>query len=284
MRPNACHWRIINVDNGGPSRARNIGWRQAKGGWIQFLDADDLLAPEKFKIQMELARSVSKEVAVIYSDWQQLAFHDDKWRHSAEMRSPHIGRDALIDLLSSENFLQLGSQLIRRSWLERVEGFNESYWLIEDVDLLLRIAIAGGQFRRAPTSLPLFSYRRTAGSLSQRSQRDFVEGCIRNGKMVESYWRSEDALTPERAERLTAIYSFGARHFAALDKKRFTELVDQIEVLASNYCPASPRHLRYLSQFVGYRRAEEMAVLYRRWKQVARAAFSKVRPCVDRTS
>ena len=32
--------RLIRTAKGGPSRARNIGWRQAQGEWIQFLDAD----------------------------------------------------------------------------------------------------------------------------------------------------------------------------------------------------------------------------------------------------
>ena len=59
-------FRIVSYVSPTVALQRNLGWQAARGSWIQFLDADDLLAPEKIEVQIAQAQ---KEAAdVIYSD------------------------------------------------------------------------------------------------------------------------------------------------------------------------------------------------------------------------
>ncbi len=266
-----AEFRILRTENRGPSAARNIGWQQARGDWIQFLDGDDLLRPQKIEIQLSAAHHVGFDIAVLYSDWGHLRRGILQWEFDPGMVAPSIGADSVADLLRPGNFLPVGSQLVRKTWLERVSGFDERHWFIEDVDLLLRIAMRGGGFCRVPHPDPLFSYRQHEGSLSRRSQRAFIEGCIRNAGMVEVYWRENGDLSSSRAELLAGIYLQGARYFASCDKKRFEEVVGQIEALVPRFLPSGPRHLRYASRMLGYRRAETFALLYRRLKNLGQA-------------
>lgn len=138
--------RLIRISNSGPARARNIGWKHSRGAWIQFLDADDLLHPAKLATQLAVATQCTSDVAVVYSDWQRLVYRDGKWQQSGVRCQPDPYINAIEDILLTENFIATGSQLFRRTWLEAVCGFDERHWLIEDVDLLLRIAMLVDDF------------------------------------------------------------------------------------------------------------------------------------------
>jgi len=262
---------LLRTANGGPSRARNVGWQHARGTWIQYLDADDLLAPGKLAAQARVCAALDNQVAVVYSPWQRYAETNGQWAPTGPVLRPDLGSAPLDGLIESANFIQLGAALFRRAWLERLGGFDERHRLIEDVDLMLRIAIAGGGFTVAPTPQPLFFYRQRHDSLSRSDQRAFVEGCVRNARMLELHWRGQCELTTARAQRLAEIYFQGARFYADTDVACFEELVRAIEALVPGALPAGPPTLRALSRLIGYRRAEQVATHYRRAKALVRS-------------
>ena len=50
--------KIIRLPfNQGPGRARNIGWSEAVGDYVAFLDADDIWHPQKIELQLQLIGS-----------------------------------------------------------------------------------------------------------------------------------------------------------------------------------------------------------------------------------
>ena len=60
--------KLIHKENGGSASARNIGLELAKGEFIQFLDADDTIAPDKLQRQVTIMDAENLDVT--YTDYQ----------------------------------------------------------------------------------------------------------------------------------------------------------------------------------------------------------------------
>ena len=61
--------RLVSHENRGLAGARNSGIDASRGRYIQFLDADDLIAPEKLALQVA-ALAQSKSLSVSYTDYR----------------------------------------------------------------------------------------------------------------------------------------------------------------------------------------------------------------------
>lgn len=258
-------------ENRGPSFARNAGWRRSRAPWIQFLDSDDLLLPDKLKLQLAAALQAPEAVAAVYSEWQSFEQTDSEWNPVPPLRAPHIGDDAVESLLKDENFIHTGSQLFSSVWLARAGGFDERHWLIEDVDLNLRLSMAGGRFLDAAAGRPLFLYRRRRASLSRRRRLDFLLGCVRNLKLAENYWRESAWLTQERTQFLLESYESLLHSLAPVDNEAFEELLGHVLSLSPEWLPTQPG-MQWLSRCIGYRAAERLAIRYRQLKGRLRPA------------
>jgi GT2 family glycosyltransferase len=125
-------WRVrcIRQANAGQPAARNAGMRHATGEFIQFLDVDDLLPPDKLQVQARrLLRQPDLDLVAGYVQMVALP--------GADERNLFFGQ--------TEPFLtyQIGTLLARRRVFERVGGFNESLRLAEDVEFYLRVLEVG---------------------------------------------------------------------------------------------------------------------------------------------
>ena len=61
--------KVIREKKQGASATRNKGLSVASGKWIQFLDADDIIYPNKIKSQIELVKD-NKQIIVVIGIYQ----------------------------------------------------------------------------------------------------------------------------------------------------------------------------------------------------------------------
>jgi glycosyltransferase involved in cell wall biosynthesis len=76
--------KVVRQDNGGAPSARNAALALAQGDYIQWLDADDLLHPEKISQQMEGAESGTTARTLRTCAWGRFFFRTDKAEFSPD--------------------------------------------------------------------------------------------------------------------------------------------------------------------------------------------------------
>lgn len=122
--------RLINKENEGVSRARNLGMEMATGEWIAFCDADDLWVPEKTELQANIIDSYNVDlIGGNYLDKDlKVLFKEIKELHKATTKE-----------LCIKMFPQTSTILMKRKIFEKIGGFDETMSHYEDGDYLLKI-------------------------------------------------------------------------------------------------------------------------------------------------
>ena len=127
--------------NGGPSSARNVGIKLAKGEFILFLDADDELLKNSLKWREELLESLDQNYASIYCSKIKLIDNKRKIKEKIFETDGKLN----VRLIGRNNGIpgQITHHLFRRDIVNEVTGYNESLKFNEDFEFLLRIAKKG---------------------------------------------------------------------------------------------------------------------------------------------
>jgi len=267
LRASPLPWRLIETPNQGPSKARNIGWRAAQGHLIQFLDDDDEIDPDKITHQVDWIANRTSKAAAIYSTW---AIRNAANAGDGLVRRMRSVDWQIHDVIRGDSFLALGSCLIRRQWLEVVGGFDERLWLIEDVDLQIRILAAGGNFEEAETSGPLFFYNRRPQSLSQSDPAVFADACLRNARLVYSIASERGQLHPALIEAVSDVYRGAISTYAQVDRARFEAAYREFRSRFPGSVLQDAGRIRYFAGLMGERRAELLRGAVRRTRRFVR--------------
>ena len=165
--------RVIGLQaNGGPVRARNRAFAEARGRYVAGLDQDDLCVPERLAAQVAYLEAHSDTVLL---GTQAAVLEDGRVFPSAYV--PHTSPALVEWLLHIENPLVWSSVMVRADAARRLTPFTRPELLYaEDFDLYHRMAALG---RIARLDAPLLIYRRHAGGASVRYTATMRESAAR---------------------------------------------------------------------------------------------------------
>lgn len=231
----------IYQNNHGLSAARNTGLRAARGNYLLFLDADDLIPPNSLELLSQYL-DTNPDWGLVYSGWQ---FVDENNSHILGEIRPHKQGQVLKDLLRRDFYFSTGAGLIRRECFERVGLFDESLKAAEDIDMWVRIAAAGYNFGYVDEIL--YSYRIVKGSMSHNLPNQYRNECARLDKFFANTDLPEDiqALKPQAYAAIH--YEYGARYYRSGE----VELAKEHISSAVSMCPALAQNQEWLLNWLG---------------------------------
>lgn len=133
---------IENVQNLGICKTLNIALGSSSGEYICMIATDDVWHPNRIETQLAYMRGLPKEVAVVFSDVDQIDESGQllpKTFLEAQLAgvAPPSGR--VLSSLLTKNFVHPLASMIRRSAINHVGGYDEQQ-VVEDYDMWLRLA------------------------------------------------------------------------------------------------------------------------------------------------
>jgi len=205
---------VISQKNAGASVARNTGLKVAHGEYIQFLDADDLLSPDKIEEQVRTLNGSSSHLVLCHTQY----FYDGEEHVKLEPRESWYYADHnnpvdfLIKLYTIDEpglggMIQPNAWLTPRQLIEKAGFWSELRSPDDDGEFFCRVALAAdgikytekgtnyyrkyrfGDSLSTPKSLDSYNSMALITDLKYKYLKEQVANCDIDEIFARHYWR-----------------------------------------------------------------------------------------------
>ena len=194
--------KIILIDqvNGGVSKATNAGIQASSGEYMQFLDADDLLSPDKIENQISLLKG--KPSAVICScEWVNFNKNTKHFSrvHYGVFQDFDSGINWLLRAWNHQEMMADSSWMTHRSLIENAGPWNETLIINQDGEFFSRVLLQANEVLYEPQGKVYYRQPGLSNVSQQKSEKAFTS--LLNS--FQAYERNilivEDTLTIRKA-------------------------------------------------------------------------------------
>jgi glycosyltransferase involved in cell wall biosynthesis len=254
--------RVVSQPKRGASAARNHGLRLAQGKYLQFLDADDLLTPEKIAAQVELLERAGGR-AIASCRWGR--FTDDPAR--AAFVDEAVFRDFppiefLLLHTAKAGMIHPAAWLVPRLVAETAGPWDERLSLNDDGEYFARVVLASDRIDFSAHGASLYRSN-LAGSLSRRRSPAALESMALSVELIASHLqRAEDSPPVRQAladywQRLEFELYPDAPHLCRRAARRARDFG------GSRLRPTAGRRERFAAVVLGWKLARRLSRLLR---------------------
>ena len=190
---------VIRQANAGAAAARNTGLALARGDFVQFLDADDLMSPDKIARQVAAAGALGPR-GVLAARWGRFRerIDDTRW---ADPWSPvqQAGIDWLVNAWQEgDTMMPPHGWLVPRVLVEEAGPWNGAAGINDDGEYFTRVLLAGSAALQVPEARVF--YRSGNPSYSQRQDSWAWESLLNSYELCARHLlKAEDSARVRRA-------------------------------------------------------------------------------------
>jgi glycosyltransferase involved in cell wall biosynthesis len=187
---------VVTQNNAGAAAARNKAYALSQGDYIQWLDADDLLAPDKIAKQMEVGIDESKRI-LLSSSWGYFFYCPRKARFVRTSLWQDLEPvDWLLNKLNENIWMTCQSWLVSRELSQMAGPWDTRLCADDDGEYFSRVILSSELIKFVPDAI---SYVSTANAdslsknfhMSERKVRSQFESICLQIKYLRSIEDSE---------------------------------------------------------------------------------------------
>lgn len=248
--------------NRGGNHARNKGFSLAKGDYIQYLDADDYLLPEKIERQVRCLEETGADV--VYGDWRHKHHQPDGTAFFDDIQVSGPKEDFLESLLSNENWVAPCAVLFTKAAVERCGVWDETLQVGQDRDFLISVAMNGEKFVYQSGCYSIYRrYGQVTVSTSCKLRWLENHGLIL--RKVEQKLSQEGRFSEKYRQALAKSYYAMAREYLykvdSIGYLNYLRLLEKSLTLFPEFRASNGAVYNLLQQVFGFKKAERIAYL-----------------------
>ncbi len=145
--------RVVTQPNQGAAATRNRAFTLSRGDYIQWLDADDLLGPDKVAQQMKVAEKANDPLTLLSSPWAYFRFRPAKAKFVPNALCADLSPTEWMLRKWERNFhMQTATWLVSRELSEVAGPWNTRLLGDDDGEYFSRVINASNAIRFVPDS------------------------------------------------------------------------------------------------------------------------------------
>ncbi len=260
---------VVTKPNGGASSTRNKAFSLAQGDFVQWLDADDLLAPDKIKKQMDALHQTGDKRTLISSAWGRFTYRLERAEFTpTSLWCDLAPADWLLRKLRDNVFMQTGVWLVSRELSEAAGEWDTRLLGDDDGEYFCRVILASNNIRFVPEA-KMFYRRSGNASLSYiGTSNSKLEAQFLSMQLHIRYLRSLEDSPRVRAACLIFLQDWLIQFYPERP-----DLVAELEQMARELggqleTPKLSWKYAWIQKLFGWRAAKQTQLRYNQYKSV----------------